>query len=84
MIFPCEKCGGTCRTKRTSQASTTLKLVDFVCDNYCCGYAFIASVQPLRELSPSSIEKPVAYSGNVSDSVLADHLQTEKQLGFNI
>ncbi|MFD2179552.1 ogr/Delta-like zinc finger family protein [Veronia pacifica] len=54
----CPHCNGPCTIRKTTQVSSTYREVTLSCNNTDCGHVFVASVSPVRTLSPSSIPDP--------------------------
>lgn len=54
----CPHCNAICTTRKTEQISSMYRELTFSCNNTECGHVFVASLAPIRTLSPSAIPDP--------------------------
>ena len=74
----CPHCNELCTTRKTEQISSMYREITFVCNNSECGHVFVASVSPVRTLSPSATPDP---SVNLPLSAHIDKTALFKALG---
>ena len=54
----CPHCNALCTTRKTVQITGMYREITFVCSNSECGHVFVASLTPIRTLSPSATPDP--------------------------
>lgn len=56
--IPCPHCNGPCRTLKTKQIAPTYREITLMCMDDDCGHTFVASLTPVRTITPSATPNP--------------------------